>query len=241
MLDHLIESRKDSKANRRPISLKATVLLHVVILGSLLFYGWMRVPPIPEPPLQVTFAQIAPPPPPPPPPPPAAKTPESKPEPVMPKPEEIVEPEKVPEVAPPTTPDTAGTSGSSDATGGMEGGVEGGVAGGVAGGVPGSVSDNTGPLRIGGDVLAPQIENRIDPVYPPAARNARLQGVVVLEIIVRKDGSVDPSNIKVIKSLGMGLTQSAQEAVKKWRFKPATRRGMPVDVIDRIEVSFIIR
>jgi protein TonB len=90
-------------------------------------------------------------------------------------------------------------------------------------------------------VLAPQIESRVDPIYPPAARNARLQGVVVLEVIVRKDGSVDPSNIKVIKNLGMGLTQSAQEAVKKWRFKPATRHGMPVDVIDRIEVSFIIR
>jgi protein TonB len=241
MLDHLIESRQASKANRRPISLKATVLLHVVILGSIWFYAWTRVPAIPEPPLQVTFAQIAPPPPPPPPPPPAAKAPEPKPEPVMPKPEEIVQPEKVPEVAPPTTPDTAGTSGSGDVTGGMEGGVEGGVAGGVPGGVPGSVSDNTGPLRIGGDVLAPQIESRVDPVYPPAARNARLQGVVVLEIIVRRDGTVDPSKIKVIQSMGMGLTQSAQEAVKKWRFKPATRQGMPVDVIDRIEVSFIIR
>jgi len=240
MLDHLIESGKDSKHSRRPISLKSTVLLHVVILGSILFYGWMRVPSIPEPPLQVTFAQIAPPPPPPPPPPPAAKAPEPKPQPVMPKPEEIVAPEKVPETTPP--PDTAGTSGSSsEATGGMEGGVEGGVAGGVPGGVPGSVGEDTGPLRIGGDVLAPSIETRVDPIYPPAARNARLQGVVVLEIIVKKDGSVDPSNIKVVKNLGMGLTQSAVDAVKKWRFKPATRHGMPVDVINRIEVSFIIR
>jgi periplasmic protein TonB len=240
MLDHLIESKKDSKANRSPISLKATVLLHIVVLGSIWFYGWMRVPSIPEPPLQVTFAQIAPPPPPPPPPPPAAKAPEPKPEPVMPKPEELVEPEKVPEATP--LPDTAGTSaGSSEAGDGTEGGVEGGVAGGVVGGVPGSVSGDTGPLRIGGDVLAPSIETRVDPIYPPAARNARLQGVVVLEIVVRKDGTVDPSSIKVIRSLGMGLTQSALDAVKKWRFKPATRRGLPVDVIDRIEVSFIIR
>jgi periplasmic protein TonB len=241
MLDHLIETRQDSKTNRRPISLKATVLLHVVILGSIWFYGWIRVPAIPEPPLQVTFAQIAPPPPPPPPPPPAAKAPQPKPEPVMPKPEDIVEPEKVPEVIPPSNPDSAASSGSSNATGGMEGGVLGGVAGGVPGGVPGSVSDDTGPLHIGGDVLAPSIESRVDPAYPPAARNARLQGVVVLEVVVRKDGSVDPSNIKVIKSLGMGLTQSAQNAVKQWRFNPATRHGLPVDVIDRIEVSFIIR
>jgi len=160
----------------------------------------------------------------------------------MPKPEEMVQPEKIPEVVPPQTPDSsAASAGSSDATGGMEGGVEGGVAGGVPGGVPGSVSGDTGPLRIGGDVLAPSIESRVDPIYPPAARNARLQGEVVLEIVVRKDGTVDASSIKVVKGMGMGLTQAAQDAVKKWRFKPATRHGLPVDVIDRIEVSFIIR
>jgi len=62
---------------------------------------------------------------------------------------------------------------------------------------------------------------------------------VVLEAIIRRDGLVDVVNL--VRRLGLGLDESAIEAVKKWRFRPATKNGTPVQVPLRIEVSFNLR
>lgn len=121
--------------------------------------------------------------------------------------------------------------------GGEIGGVPGGVVGGVVGGTPGGTGTApVGPLRVGGDVKAPRISNKVDPEYTEVARRARVQGIVILEAIIDKQGNVD--NVKVIRGLPMGLSESAVQAVKRWKFRPGTMNGRPVDVIFNLTVNF---
>ena len=138
--------------------------------------------------------------------------------------------------------------------GGQVGGVLGGTLGGQVGGTPGGQVGGTGtepapappppppppkpegPLRVGGDVKAPTVQHRVDPIYPDMARKARIAGMVIVEAIINKDGSVE--QVKVIKGLPMGMSESAVEAVKQWRFKPGTMNGEPVDVIFNLTVNF---
>ena len=93
-----------------------------------------------------------------------------------------------------------------------------------------------GYYSVGGDVTAPIAIYKPDPAYSEEARKAKYQGTVVLWIIVDRDGNV--SECKVVKPLGMGLDEKAEEAVRTWKFKPATKNGMPVPVQVMVEVSF---
>jgi TonB family protein len=108
-----------------------------------------------------------------------------------------------------------------------------GVGPGEGGGFGGGV------FRVGGGVSAPTVIHRIEPQYSEEARKARYQGTVVLEAIVRKDGTCDI--IRVVRSLGFGLDENAMEALKQWRFRPGMRNGMPVDISLNIEVNFNLR
>ena len=96
-----------------------------------------------------------------------------------------------------------------------------------------------GPYRIFGGITAPTILYRVEPEYSEEARRARYQGTVVLETIIRKDGRVDV--VQLVRSVGFGLDQNAIQALKEWRFRPATKDGVPVDVTMNIEVSFHLR
>jgi TonB family protein len=89
----------------------------------------------------------------------------------------------------------------------------------------------------GKDVKPPVVLNQPLPAYTDEARQARAEGVVQLQAIIRKDGSVD--TFKILKGLGYGLDESAINTIKtKWRFQPGTLNGKPVDVQADIEVSF---
>ncbi len=92
------------------------------------------------------------------------------------------------------------------------------------------------PLRVGGDVKAPVITNRVQPEYPDIARKARIQGMVILECVITKDGKI--ADVSVIKSLNSVLDQAAIEAVRKWEFEPGTQNDIPVDVIMNLTVVF---
>ena len=84
---------------------------------------------------------------------------------------------------------------------------------------------------------APAQEVRAD--YSDAARRANLEGEVVLEIVVRRDGSV--GDVKVLQGLGLDLNQRAIQAVRQWRFAPARLKGVPVDVVVEVAVEFRLR
>jgi len=85
-------------------------------------------------------------------------------------------------------------------------------------------------------VTVPQVIYNPEPSFSDEARKAKMQGVVVLLLIVGKDGHT--YNIRVGQSLGMGLDEKAIEAVGRWRFKPATLNGQPVATQIAVEVDF---
>ena len=77
------------------------------------------------------------------------------------------------------------------------------------------------------------------PDYTEEGRRRNIEGDVVLEIIVRRDGTV--GSVKVVQGLGAGLDQRATDAVRQWRFSPAKRYGTPVDVIVEVAMEFKLR
>jgi len=88
-------------------------------------------------------------------------------------------------------------------------------------------------------VTVPEVLEAPNPAYTEEARAARAEGLVTLKAVIRKDGSVD--SFEVVKGLGYGLDESAIHTVAtKWRFKPATYGGQPVDFQVDIEIAFQI-
>jgi protein TonB len=238
--DVLIESAPHKGKGRKLVSLPVALALHLVVIGIVVGASIWFVDDVQEPPIPVTFYAAAPPPPPPPPaaaPKPAAPKPEVvKPVPV--RPSEMTAPTIIPE----RVPEPSAAPEPEAATEGVEGGVEGGVPGGVPGGVIGGVVGGTGPgladepLRVGGDVKAPQLTNRVEPQYPEAARKARMEGVVILEAIITASGSVE--DVKVLKSVNPLLDAAASRAVQQWRYRPATLNGRAVRVYLTVTVTF---
>jgi TonB family protein len=100
-------------------------------------------------------------------------------------------------------------------------------------------ADTGEPFHVSADVKPPSVISRVDPQYTDEARSARAQGTVVLEAVVRKDGSV--SVRRVVRAVGYGLDDRAIQALQQWVFKPGTRGGVPVDVAVNIEVNFHLR
>jgi TonB family protein len=96
-----------------------------------------------------------------------------------------------------------------------------------------------GPYRPGSGIDAPRLLKEVRPVYTDEARRRGIEGVVVLEVIVTQSGLVD--RIRVVRGLGAGLDQNAIAAVRQWKFDPARRKGVPVDVVVEIEVGFNMR
>lgn len=134
----------------------------------------------------------------------------------------------------PAGPPSNGTGSGSGIGSGSGGGVGSGFGPGVGPGRGGGFGG--GVFRVGGGVSAPRIINAPDPEYSEEARKAKYQGVVVLWLIVGPDGR--PRDIRVSRSLGMGLDQKAIEAVREWKFEPAKKDGQPVAVQINVEVNF---
>lgn len=101
---------------------------------------------------------------------------------------------------------------------------------------PGPQGPNGSPFRVGGGVTAPRVTAQTQPEYSQEARELRYEGTVVLEGIVRADGT--PEIVRVIRRLGYGLDEAAVRALEQWRFEPGTLNGEPVDVAINIEVNF---
>jgi len=117
---------------------------------------------------------------------------------------------------------------------GGDGGAGGGKGAGVGLGLDGGFGGAA--YRIGGGVTAPSVLSKVEPEYSEEARKAKWQGTVVLSVVVDELGR--PRNVRVFRSLGLGLDQKAIEAVSQWRFKPGLKDGKPVPVMATIEVNF---
>ena len=122
--------------------------------------------------------------------------------------------------------------------GGIGSGSGGGVGSGTGPGVGAGEGGGTGGglFHVGGGVSAPKVIYQPDPEYSEEARKAKFQGTCVLWLIVGPDGR--PRDVRVARTLGLGLDEKAIEAVKNWRFEPAYKDGKPVSVPINVEVSF---
>jgi protein TonB len=129
--------------------------------------------------------------------------------------------------------------------GGVVGGVPGGVPGGQMGGVIGGIISSTPVavpkvatpqrVRVSQGVTQGLLVRRVQPNYPPLARQARIQGQVMLQAEISKDGSIE--NLRLISGHPM-LAPAAIEAVKQWKYRPYFLNGEPVEVETQITVNF---
>jgi protein TonB len=110
---------------------------------------------------------------------------------------------------------------------------------GIPEGPPGIGADGTGPVALGGGIKPPVKTYYPQPRYTEEARQAQVQGVVILEAVIDTEGNV--SRVKVLKGLPSGLTNSATETAKQWKFKPATLEGKPVAVFFVLTISFSLQ
>ncbi len=137
--------------------------------------------------------------------------------------------------------DAAANSRGPGSGGGVGTGTGTGIGEGEGSGIgPGSGGGyGGGPYRPGSGIDPPRLVREVKPSYAEEARRTGVEGEVVLEIVVRRDGTV--GDVKVLQRLGSGLDQKAIDAVRQWRFEPARRAGMPVDVVVEVAVEFKLR
>src|SRR5258708_17725213 len=237
LFEDLIESdvvkHKTSQSKTLPVSLT----LPAIVVLTLRAVPFLRPAGPPEPAAAVRAFFVAPasaPAPPPPPPPPARRATVVKPppKPVIDTAPKFQAPVDVPEQIKPEEGLDLGVEG------GVAGGVEGGVPGGVVGGVVGGLPDAPAPVqavRVGGQIKEPKKLKNVPPVYPDIAKQARVQGVVILECTISPQGQV--TDVKVLRGIPL-LDASSIEAAKKSVHTPTLLNGVPVPVIMTVTVNF---
>lgn len=93
-------------------------------------------------------------------------------------------------------------------------------------------------LRVGGTIKAPTKVKNVNPMYPEDAKAARVQGVVIIEARVERDGTV--GDARILRSIPM-LDQAALDAVRQWEFTPTLLNGEPVPLIMTVTVNFTLQ
>src|SRR5919109_2072657 len=233
--DSLVESSGKLKT-KRPLTTLLSFGLQIFLIGILILIPLIYTEALPK---QQLMTFLVAPPPPPPPPPPAAAIKVTKIETeldsgVLRQPTKI--PEKIKIVKEEEQPTT-----SAGIVGGVPGGVPGGAAGGVIGGIIGStaVPKIAAPqrVRVSQGVTEGLLTRKVQPVYPPLAKTARIQGDVVLNAVISKNGAIE--NLRVMSGHPM-LVTSALDAVKQWKYRPYILNGEPVEVETTITVKFTL-
>jgi periplasmic protein TonB len=240
--DSLLESGGRLKTKRGRTTTFA-IFLEIIAIGIMVLIPLIFTEALPK---QMTMSFLVAPPPPPPPPPPAAA------------PVKIVKviqtdivngalrtPTKIPQKIQMIKEDEAPppVMASSGVVGGVPGGIPGGQMGGVIGGIisstPVAVPKVATPqrIRVSQGVSTGLLIKRVQPTYPPLARQARIQGSVILRAQISKDGSIE--NLTLVSGHPM-LVQSALEAVKQWKYKPYLLNGEPVEVETQVQVNFTL-
>lgn len=216
----------------------ASVLVQCAIVGVLVLLPLIFTEALPK--GQLNAFLLAPPPPPPPPPPPAA------PVHVVKRVSEVVNgelrtPSKIPKKIEKVVEDEAPPPATAGVIGGVVGGVPGGTVGGVIGGLaqstapPPSVARPAGPKKVSSGVMEGNLIKKIDPPYPSMAKIAHIQGDVVLQATISKQGTIE--NLRGISGHPI-LIQAAMEAVRQWRYRPYELNSEPVEVETTVTVRF---
>jgi protein TonB len=252
----LISLDKKKTARRRWLSLPIAVGLHLVALATFTFAGYWHVERVADPPVNDPFIMVSLP--------PQAMIKQGSGS--VPEKQKTAVPTRVhTEVAQPHQPagptpilDTPSSSsredvvtdGPGDPNGDPNGDSRGSIfgvrgvpynpdatdIGGIGGVVPAAVNE---PIRVTGAVTRPVLLDGPQPRYTELARRAGVQGTVIVEAVIDENGRV--TNVKVLKALPMGLDQAAVEAVKSWRFQPATLAGRAVKVYYTLTANFTLQ
>jgi periplasmic protein TonB len=239
--DSLLESGGRLKT-RRGRTTTFAIILEIALIGVMVLLPLIFTEALPK--QQLMTFLVAPPPPPPPPPPSAApvkivkqiqtdivngalRTPTKIPQ----KIQMIKEDEAPPQMA------------ATGVVGGVPGGIPGGQMGGVIGGIisstPVAVPKVATPqrVRVSSGVSTGLLIRKVNPNYPPLARQARIQGTVVLHAVISKEGSIE--NLTLVSGHPM-LAPAAIDAVKQWKYKPYLLNGEPVEVDTEVQVNFTL-
>lgn len=241
MFEEMVISSPNPKKTNKPWTVVVSMIFQVAFLGILILIPLIYTEALPKA-MMATMLTAPPPPPPPPPPPAAVQVVHVKPQAhlmdagklvapkVIPKEVKIIKEEAEPDVS-------VGMAGGvpGGVAGGSMGGVLGGVIGGMGGAPPPPRPHQTGPLRVGGNVQAARIINRVQPSYPPLARQTRISGTVRLHAIIGKEGTIQQLEVMSGHPL---LQQAALDAVRQWRYQPTLLNGEPVEVDTTIDVIF---
>jgi len=239
MFEEMVVSSPTSKKTNKPWTVVISMAVQVLFLLILILIPLIYTEALPR--TLMSSILLAPPPPPPPPPPPAAVQVIHKPVAHLMEAGKLVAPKAIPKELKQIKEESEPDMGA-----GMIGGVPGGVAGGSSGGVLGGVIGGAGnappppkvtPKRVtvGGNVQAARLVNRVQPIYPPLARQTRISGTVKLHAIIGKNGAVE--QLQVVSGHPL-LVQSALDAVRQWRYQPTLLNGDPVEVDTEIDVIF---
>ena len=202
------------------------------------------VPPVPDAIAAFVVTAPAPPPPPPPAAPAAPKVVTARSPRAHIRPLQVLQPRELAAPVPPLAEDIVAVDEEDwSPVDGVDGGVDGGVPGGVLGGVVGSLPVDIPPpppipdvpIRTGGEIQAPALVKRVAPVYPPLAASAGVEGLVILEATVGRDGRVE--ELTVLRSVKL-LESAAIEAVRQWQYAPLLLNGKPERFILTVTVNF---
>jgi protein TonB len=233
----------NDRGPRKPLKMAASILIHTAVVALLIivpvFFANNSL--LLE---NLTPTYVFTPPPPMAPPPPAAAAAQRAVQ-VAPKiaiPTPVVAPHVIPKQTS-TVADNASAP-SVDPGAGVLGGVEGGVPGGVLGGILGGTGGVAGPpipttpqgiVRVGGNVRAPELVEKVQPEYPAVARAAHVEGTVVIDAVIDKDGHVVSEHAVSGSNL---LVAAALAAVQQWKYQPTYLNGQPVQLAMEVTVAF---
>ena len=239
--DSLLESGGRLKTKRGRTTTFA-IILEIAAIGVMVLLPLIFTEALPK--QQLMTSLIAPPPPPPPPPPAAApvkivkqiqtdivngalRTPTKIPQKIQ-----MIKEEEAP-------PQMAATGVVGGVPGGIPGGQMGGVIGGIISSTPVAVPKVATPqrVRVSAGVTSGLLVRKVNPNYPPLARQARIQGTVVLHAVISKDGAIE--NLTLVSGHPM-LAPAAIDAVKQWKYKPYLLNGEPVEVDTEVQVNFTL-
>jgi periplasmic protein TonB len=243
MFEEMVVSNAKNKKTNKPWTVFISMVLQIAFLALLILIPLIYTEALPK--TLMSSILLAPPPPPPPPPPPAAvQVVHVKPVAHLMEAGKLVAPKAIPKDIKIIKEEEAPPDVGAGMVGGVPGGVAGGSMGGVIGGVIGGAGSSAAPpppkvtpkrITVGGNVQAAHLVNRVQPVYPPLARQTRISGTVKLHAIIGKNGAVE--QLQVVSGHPL-LVQSALDAVRQWRYQPTLLNGEPVEVDTEIDVIF---